>query len=76
MRLFRKTGYLVYSITTVMKDMSTFLLVFLVVILAFGFAFMSLQYICTPDADTDFEVCWLNGLSDGDPVPMKLGFVT
>ena len=46
MRLFRKTGYLVYSIVTVIKDMMTFLLIFCIVMIGFVFAFISLALEC------------------------------
>jgi len=46
MRLFRTTGYLVYSILTVISDMASFLLILLIVIVAFAYSFLSLNYAC------------------------------
>lgn len=41
MRLFRKTGYLVHSIITVVQDIGIFLIIFLTVMVAFSFSFLA-----------------------------------
>lgn len=60
MRLFRTTGYLVYSIQTVISEMASFLLILSIVIIAFAYSFLSLNYacnehdsLCEPDIEGD-----------------------
>ena len=56
MRLFRTTGYLVYSIQAVVDEMKPFMVVLGIVVIAFGYSFLALNYacdqhesLCTPD---------------------------